>query len=137
MRLSEAIRLGAMLHPQAFQSLRVIDMDTGAVVRTCALGAAEQAGYNIERESAEESLQRCPACPPVPFFWSVNMVIAHLNDDHRWTRERIADWVETLEPAAGPVCDAGAGGDGDACSPAGNGPPTSQRGQTSLCTSSS
>jgi hypothetical protein len=22
----------------------------------------------------------------------------HLNDDHRWTREQIADWVQTIEP---------------------------------------
>jgi hypothetical protein len=22
----------------------------------------------------------------------------HLNDDHRWTRERIAEWVATVEP---------------------------------------
>jgi hypothetical protein len=27
----------------------------------------------------------------------VGRIIPHLNDDHRWTRERIADWVESIE----------------------------------------
>lgn len=31
--------------------------------------------------------------------WSLMHAIQHMNDDHHWTRERIADWVETVENA--------------------------------------
>jgi len=24
-------------------------------------------------------------------------MVIHMNDDHRWTREQIADWIETLD----------------------------------------
>jgi hypothetical protein len=41
------------------------------------------------------TLRPC-VCPvkagPVPV--KLFHVVAHLNDDHRWTRERIADWLE-------------------------------------------
>ena len=45
----------------------------------------------------------CPACalePPATASapaMAVFRLIPHLNDDHRWTREQIADWVETIE----------------------------------------
>ena len=45
MKLSEAIRLGAMMHPQAFRKTVVCD-EYGKVVATCALGAARGAGDN-------------------------------------------------------------------------------------------
>lgn len=32
-----------------------------------------------------------------PAYGYVGFVIAHLNNEHRWTRERIADWVESVE----------------------------------------
>ena len=32
-------------------------------------------------------------------FAPVYAVIGHLNDEDYWTRERIADWVATIEPA--------------------------------------
>lgn len=37
----------------------------------------------------------CPACDDTT-GWSLTNTIIHLNDDHEWTRERIADWLETL-----------------------------------------
>lgn len=42
----------------------------------------------------------CPAfvrsdCEPLGE--SIIDMIMHLNDDHRWTREQIADWLETLD----------------------------------------
>jgi hypothetical protein len=27
----------------------------------------------------------------------LSSVIIHLNDDHAWTREQVADWIETLD----------------------------------------
>lgn len=95
MKLSEAIRLGSMLHPQGFEELRSYQYDDlGAVIgmKTCALGAAQAAGYWLD-DICITRLQ-CPACATVE--WLDNL-IPHLNDDHRWTREAIADWVETLE----------------------------------------
>jgi len=97
MRLSEAIRLGAMVRPQAFRTLLT---DDGA----CALGAALLAvGAGPERIAAAFSQwpwafavsANCPSCRRSR---RVCEVIAHLNDDHRWTREKIGAWVAGVEP---------------------------------------
>lgn len=96
MRLSEAIRLGSMLGPQAFHQY---ETDDGA---TCALGAASVAvgngaaylGFFLEHEKLLGGKATCPACRVDSLVVSV---IVHLNDEHRWTREAIADWVETVE----------------------------------------
>jgi hypothetical protein len=83
-RLSEAIRLGAMLHPQAYGVMQ--QMDGERVIGTCALGAAHEAGFDIlsiDNRLASE--------------------IQHLNDWDRWTRERIADFVESCERSEEPV----------------------------------
>jgi hypothetical protein len=47
----------------------------------------------------ENVSRRCPAgCrKQVP----VAAMIVHLNDDHQWTRERIARWLRGDTPAAG------------------------------------
>ncbi len=98
MRLSEAIRLGAMLHPQHFGSARLYDVDADmAIIGTCAIGAAEEAGYSFwVPDETLNANARCPQCD----CWSrdtTRALIPHLNDDHRWTREAIADWVELQE----------------------------------------
>lgn len=94
MRLSEAIRLGSMLHPQTFERMRQRDRH-GDVVATCAFGAATAAGYSYADETTlTTELAPCPACGSE--FGIVGHVM-HLNDTHKWTRERIADWIETLE----------------------------------------
>lgn len=103
MRLSEAIRLGAMLRPQGFG--RGFD-GSG----TCAWGAAfEAAGYIPKNELFDSTWmprwgqhafhaifdvrRQCPQCSRK---YDTEMVV-HLNDEHRWTREQIADWIEILE----------------------------------------
>lgn len=98
MKLSEAIRLGSTLAPQAFGNFK----HGGG---TCALGAAWEAvcgdiGVGILDLPSDWSWTgrtsvECPACDAPS--GSVTRVITHLNDDHRWTREAIADWVKTLE----------------------------------------
>jgi len=97
-KLSESIRLGAMLHPQAFGAIEIVGYGTGheVVLATCALGAAKQAGYDIDAPVEEGERLGCPGgcCYPA---WTVLAMIAHLNDFHHWTRERIADFVQTLE----------------------------------------
>lgn len=96
MKLSEAIRLGALLHPQTFGATRKYAVIRNEIVGTCAIGAAREAGYS--REFSWEVTGRCPACEHNTTTWALPNLMAHLNDFHRWTRERIADWVETVEP---------------------------------------
>jgi len=110
MRLSDAIRLGAMLRPQGFERL----FHQG---HSCAIGAAFEAGNvpagtrDIELASFFDDVPlgcrlRCPQCAisftlelGKPSAVNLAIGITHLNDIHRWPRERIADWVETLERA--------------------------------------
>lgn len=102
MKLSEAIRLGAMTGPQCFEAFHTWN---GA---TCAMGAAYRAvgiSYEFaaivqppEWEAFLDRSECCPACE----FGATDMqgIIFHLNDEHKWTREAIADFVEQIERAA-------------------------------------
>ena len=100
MRLSEAIRLGTMMTSQAFRAVFTGD---GA----CAWGAALLAvGATPERAVRSAALSRWPwafavsvNCPSCGRSRLVCEVIAHLNDDHRWAREKIGTWVAEIEPA--------------------------------------
>lgn len=116
MRLSEAIRLGAMVKPQAFGYLEVtyiyptngplgLDRSFSA---TCAIGAAMEAvGLELCSDSAQDFF-RC--FPEAVMIWELPCPVCgalerggpvpHLNNDHLWTRERIANWVETIERAS-------------------------------------
>ena len=107
MNLSEAIRLGAMLSPQGFA--------TGHPTRRCALEAALDAvrgpgkhlGWKgdldyVAIERLWPIVSRRAVCPVHCELgqrrsWVLLGVVWHLNDFHRWTRERIADWVATVE----------------------------------------
>lgn len=100
MKLSEAIRLGAMLKPQGF----------GEYVRagaTCAMGAAFDALGALDVPFSESEVfpivsivsPRCPICNARSYCGDIGSMIFHLNDDHKWTRERIADQVEIWEEA--------------------------------------
>lgn len=95
MRLSEAIRLGAMLHPQCFERSYVANGRD--VVASCALHAAVEAGYAMRGIVATGA--QCPACGITYNPNGLYCMVVHLNDEHRWTREAIADWVATVEPA--------------------------------------
>lgn len=101
MRLSEAMRLGAMLRPQ-------VEGVYFAFGGSCAIGAAiEATGGDIADEESHEAhivahfgwidkaKTNCPACQDRD---EVGCIITHLNDVHEWTRDRIADWVATIEP---------------------------------------
>lgn len=39
-------------------------------------------------------VSECPKCNKIE---TIERLISHLNDDHKWKRERIADWVESQE----------------------------------------
>ena len=68
---------------------------------TCAYGAAKLGGYSGSLLGPQVI---CPEChdPGVHFGHRLGYgpehvaIILHLNDDHRWARERIADWLDTL-----------------------------------------
>lgn len=109
MKLSEAMRLGAMLKPQA--RYRLYDAVSGG---TCALGAVADAlgalslatatyttdaRAKIPREWLSLKGQtKCPHCS-VHIGTQIDHVIIHLNNEAGWTRWQIADWIETLESA--------------------------------------
>ena len=43
-----------------------------------------------------KEVRNCPSCgPPVQF--AIVVLVQHLNDKHKWTREKIADWLESLD----------------------------------------
>lgn len=112
MRLSDAIWLGAMLRPQGFKAF----WRDG---KSCAMGAAMDAIGRIGRGTEatrtwpwlDAAKVQCPKCGAIYNRRWVDgqrlggyvYVIAHLNDHHRWTRERIADWVATVEPTNIPL----------------------------------
>jgi hypothetical protein len=78
---------------------------------SCALGAAYEGMYLLPREAGgvrpvhlerlfdclEYTLRSCPeGCKK---RLTLASMILHMNDDHHWTRERIAEWVApTPEP---------------------------------------
>jgi hypothetical protein len=108
MKLSEAIRLGSLLRPQGFRAL--VDPYGGS----CALGAAMEATGHPTKAPREIEpwdvfplltsglLFRCPRCHHTNELQGMCGIILCLNDTHKWTRERIADWVATIEPEESP-----------------------------------
>jgi hypothetical protein len=91
--LSESIWRGAAMKPQSFGEM----FDGG---ETCALGAAmdgiSQHG-NLDFFTAFPILVELVECPTHEFTGPLWVVIAYLNNSERWSRERIAAWVATIE----------------------------------------
>lgn len=104
--LSELIRIGCKASPvQCYGELyRKDDM------ATCAIGAAHLAKtgeLNPQSRIGESqscyALMACGADPDAPVFHpgtserrNLSVVILSLNDGYGWTRERIADWLESI-----------------------------------------
>lgn len=98
---SEAIREGANLHPQGYYYF----FEDG---ETYAFGAGREAigGHTLHYSEVyrlypylDAYVADCPACGGgAP---SLARVMFHLNDDHKWTREAIADWLESEEEKLG------------------------------------
>lgn len=111
MRLSEAIRIGAKLRPQTTAG-EYIEPHGGS----CALGAAYEAiadGDDVLEDVCDDELEEafpilrdsepsvaCPSCANTVHMSPMGLIV-HLNDTHKWTREQIADWVETSLESAG------------------------------------
>lgn len=110
MRLSEAILLGSTLSKQGFGPEALYQEER------CAIGAALQAlnvqvhhgstcfGYAAIHKEYPELKDLRPSCPAghcniaLDHGSNAISVIWHLNDIHEWSRERIAEWVSTIEP---------------------------------------
>lgn len=108
MKLSDAIRLGSMLKPQGYGSRSLWSEDA-----SCVLGAAADAvGMSLNAMRYSRLMDRWPVlngpsrvCPvsdcvswhAVPADCLIK-ILWHLNDTHKWTRERIADFVASVEP---------------------------------------
>ena len=96
MKLSEAISLGSMLTPQAIGAF--VDARGGR----CALASAVHAiGHSLHALGYYDEwkwTKRNTDCPECGGSASVAYLIAHLNDRHRWNRNRIAQWVAMIEP---------------------------------------
>jgi len=98
-QLAEFIRAGARRGPQCFGSY--FDEQGGS----CALGAVYEGVYHLPREHGQvvpnhlerlfrcldEVTKRCPrgCAKRLPLA----ALIVHLNDDHRLSREEIAEWL--------------------------------------------
>jgi hypothetical protein len=95
MKLSEAIRLGSMMKPQAFGATRDGD-------GSCALGTALDA-VGMTAAHYTDVMREWPHTMDIvsnPVHGRQMMLmsaIRELNDCERWTRERIADFVESIE----------------------------------------
>src|SRR5258708_7342925 len=96
MTIAEAIRLGAMLKPQAFGW-------SGGPMTSCAMAAASDAGYVSEKPGDLDNpigqIVQCPVCQSSLttsiYCRALYATIVHLNDFHCWTREAIADWLDS------------------------------------------
>jgi len=107
---SEAIREGAKLRPQHFGG----GMGHGRDATCAYIAGIEAVAGNLSDDSLREfgrhggytylvGTTRCPVqdCSYAEHIWSRLITIFHLNDDHRWTREQIADWLESEEEKLG------------------------------------
>lgn len=116
MKLSDAILEGSKKHPQSHGKFAEIVCGEW---RTCALGAAlDGAGctpmVDIQTLYLGQAVRDLKACgveipseednipyPPDPVEglkgYSVAEIIVRLNDTHDWSRERIAEWLKTLD----------------------------------------
>ena len=102
--LSDAMLLGSTFRKQSWTDI----YHNG---RTCALGAAAEAiGINVtegDNLDTQELLEArfpatemdeeipCPVTNCVDSNYSVYDSVVHLNDEHHWKRERIAEWLKT------------------------------------------
>lgn len=111
MKLSEAIKEGAKLHPQT----KCAFFDGHG---TCALGAAYEAVKGKEGLKQLEDMTNdqaalevfdlfgmddIPVITPIDYYGNglpvtrdLSRIIMRLNDREEWTREQIADWLDTL-----------------------------------------
>ncbi|SRR5258706_16343763 len=101
MKLADAIRKGSQQRPQAFGDF--FEKVEGQILGSCAIGAAIEGYFGDTTARIEELHTAFPILDKVVEGPEQGMraelcnVITDLNDMCDWTRECIADWVETIE----------------------------------------
>lgn len=86
--LAEAIRAGCKLRP-----LQCFGMSYDGPLAACAIGAARLITKRRD-DGPPVGVGRCPeGCTT---FNGYLFLVLHLNDDHRWSREKIADFLDAL-----------------------------------------
>lgn len=75
-----------------------VDMETLSKNITSEQGTeTEEQDRLLELLPALKDAAKCPACDEEEHEGDLWEVIIYLNDEHQWTRESIADWLETLD----------------------------------------
>lgn len=95
MKLSEAIMLGSTMSPQAFGVARRSD---GAACALAAAGDANGVEYGLDLFQVWPFLLTKAVDPVTTNVGPAWSIIVDLNDCQMWSRERIADWVASVEP---------------------------------------
>lgn len=101
---SEYLRLGSLTMPQAFGTTLVFNESHTAALAACAWGTIMSGAGFASDESVRVSrlmssvFATCPAprCRNHLTQGTVSNVIINLNDEHYWSRGRIADWLEEI-----------------------------------------
>ncbi len=97
--LADLIRKGSLIRPQIFGTYVSLN-------GTCVVGAATDGlwgeGWSGHKAimalpNISLSLRRPCDCRSDYAQYQLWQIMIHLNDDHRWTREQIADWVAIQE----------------------------------------
>lgn len=100
MRLSDEIMLGATLERHIAGQGPIREGDGGCALQLACLARGDQKKkWSLATFSAHpwtSQNRKCPACVTTS---TARYVIYHLNDQHAWTIEQIADWVRSVEPA--------------------------------------
>ena len=113
MKLSEMMLLGSMVRGQSYHSFCEHRLD--GQVTSCAMGAALEAiGVPITEMSREEIVEDAIRRGVRAWSWMLNPercphgkcrkkcrvdnLIYHINNRHKWTRERIAAFIASIEP---------------------------------------
>ena len=100
LKLSEALRLGAMNTAQAYGSWH--ETDSAGNDMMCALSTAWYAltghkGNDASGSPLAHLLESRSVRHPVDGEpYTVMSAVVDLNDKHKWSRPRIADWLESL-----------------------------------------
>ncbi len=98
MKLSEAIRAGIGNTRQAFDRL-FESSDCLDVVAAAMIGSGFPSLRHIHdfREKYHKDLRQVIRCPECVMSGEVEYMLTHLNDDHKKSREEIADLLESRD----------------------------------------
>ena len=104
MKASEALLLGSLVTTQGFGA------ESPASSTPCALGTIAQVlGLQFTNFGVYSTLGQiypwmlqegydCPMCPDSIGSYKAMSLIYHLNDQHKLSRNKIAEWIATVEP---------------------------------------